>query len=196
VTKVKRMSAGAAGARSWGRMVAAQPCRASERPTAKSRPARAFAPPKTGTEIEFGPVEYLREGAERTLRAPDIRINCRFISGWEASLEGKVAHGLTAGGARLVGSDVLLKGVLRECSLQRSPIPVSQPNLALSCRGLMTNMGPVQSLMVLSGSAGTGNGSHRRSNCAYPRAACRLLSRHDHRRSAGLAGATGRRNIL
>jgi hypothetical protein len=123
VPKVKRMSAGAAGARSWGRMVAAQPRRASERPTAKSRPARAFAPPKTGTEIEFGPVEYLREGAERTLRAPDIRINCRFISGWEASLEGKVAHGLTAGGARLVGSDVLLKGVLRECSLQKKPDP-------------------------------------------------------------------------
>ena len=26
-------------------------------------------------EIELGPVEYLREGAERTLLAPDLRIN-------------------------------------------------------------------------------------------------------------------------
>src|SRR4029077_3277072 len=46
-------------------------------------------------EIELGPVEYLREGAGRTLLAPDVRINYGFIPGWEAALEGKVAHGLT-----------------------------------------------------------------------------------------------------
>ena len=48
-------------------------------------------------EIELGPVEYLRAGAERTLLAPDLRINYGFTSGWEASLEGDVSHGLTAG---------------------------------------------------------------------------------------------------
>jgi hypothetical protein len=76
-------------------------------------------------EIELGPVEYLREGAERALLAPNYRINYGFIAGWEASLEGKVAHGLTAGipGASLVESDVLLKGVLREGSLQEKPGP-------------------------------------------------------------------------
>ena len=42
-------------------------------------------------EIELGPVEYLRDGAERTLLAPDLRINYGFIPGWEAALEGK-AH--------------------------------------------------------------------------------------------------------
>ena len=76
-------------------------------------------------EIELGPVEYLREGAERTLLAPDYRINYGFISGWEASIEGKAAYGLTAGlpAASLVSSDVLLKGVLREGSLQEKPGP-------------------------------------------------------------------------
>jgi hypothetical protein len=76
-------------------------------------------------EIELGPVEYLREGAERMLFAPDYRINYGFTPGWEASIEGKAAHGLTAEvpGASLVGSDVLLKGVLREGSLQEKPGP-------------------------------------------------------------------------
>jgi hypothetical protein len=71
-------------------------------------------------EIELGPVEYLREGAERTLLAPDLRINYGFIPGWEAALEGKLSHGLTAGvpETSLVESDALLKGVLREGSLQ------------------------------------------------------------------------------
>src|SRR5215469_5037102 len=76
-------------------------------------------------EIELGPVEYLREGAERSLLAPDLRINYGFTSGWEASLEGKAAYGQTTGlpAASLVSSDVLLKGVLREGSLQEKPGP-------------------------------------------------------------------------
>ena len=57
-------------------------------------------------EIELGPVEYLRAGAERTLLAPDLRINYGFIAGWEAALEGKLTHGLSAGipGTSLVES--------------------------------------------------------------------------------------------
>src|SRR5215469_15549831 len=76
-------------------------------------------------EIELGPVEYLRAGAERTLLAPDLRINYGFISGWEAALEGKLTHGLTSGvpGTSLVESQALLKGVLREGSLQEKPGP-------------------------------------------------------------------------
>jgi hypothetical protein len=76
-------------------------------------------------EIELGPVEYLRVGAERALLAPDLRINYGFIQGWEASLEGKLTHGLTAGipGTSLVESQALLKGVLREGSLQEKPGP-------------------------------------------------------------------------
>ena len=62
-------------------------------------------------EIELGPVEYIRDGAERMLLAPDLRINYGFIPGWEASLEGKLTHRLTAGvpGASLVESQALLK---------------------------------------------------------------------------------------
>jgi hypothetical protein len=76
-------------------------------------------------EIELGPVEYLREGADRALLAPNVRINYGFIPGWEAVLEGRVAHGLTAGipGTSLVASDAMLKGVLREGSLQEKPGP-------------------------------------------------------------------------
>ena len=47
-------------------------------------------------EIEFGALEYLREAAERTLFAPNLRINYGFTPGWEAVLEGRIAHGLTA----------------------------------------------------------------------------------------------------
>ena len=109
-------------------------------------------------EIELGPVEYLREGAERMLLAPDLRINYGFIPGWEMALEGKLTHGLTAGvsGTSLVESQALLKGVLREGTLQEKPGPVSQPNLAFCCRGSMINMGPEQSLTASSRSAGTG----------------------------------------
>ena len=54
-------------------------------------------------------------GAERALLAPDLRINYGFIPGWEAALEGKLTHGLTAGvpGISLVESQALFKGVLR-----------------------------------------------------------------------------------
>ncbi len=76
-------------------------------------------------EIELGPVEYLREGPARLLFAPDLRINYGFARGWEASWEGDVAHGLNAGVPRtsLVGSNALMKGVLREGSLQEKPGP-------------------------------------------------------------------------
>ena len=76
-------------------------------------------------EIEFGAVEYLREGSERTLFAPNVRLNYGFVPGWEAVLEGELAHGLTAGtsGTRLVGNGAFLKGMLREGSLQEKPGP-------------------------------------------------------------------------
>jgi hypothetical protein len=71
-------------------------------------------------EIELGPVENLREGSERTLFAPNVRINYGFSPGWEAVLEGIVAHGVTAGvpGTSLIGNGAFVKGVLREGSLQ------------------------------------------------------------------------------
>jgi hypothetical protein len=96
--------------------------------------ARAYRPfdgtdaavAETGeVEIELGPVEYLRNGADRTLLAPDLKVNYGFTRGWEASLEGEVAHGLTAGVPQtsLVESEALLKSVLREGSLQEKPGP-------------------------------------------------------------------------
>jgi hypothetical protein len=76
-------------------------------------------------EIELGPIEALREGAERMLFAPDVRVNYGFAPGWETSLEGDVAHGLSAGipGTSVIESEALLKSVLREGSLQEKPGP-------------------------------------------------------------------------
>ncbi len=96
--------------------------------------ARAYRPfdgtdaavAETGeVEIELGPVEYLRNGADRTLLAPDLKVNYGFTPGWEASLEGEVAHGLTAGvpGMSLIESEALLKSVLREGVLQEKSGP-------------------------------------------------------------------------
>ena len=76
-------------------------------------------------EIELGPVEYLREGAEHMLFAPDLRVNYGFASDWEASLEGDVSHGLTAGipGTSVIAGEALLKVVLREGALQEKTGP-------------------------------------------------------------------------
>ena len=76
-------------------------------------------------EIELGPVEYLREGAEHMLFAPDLRVNYGFALDWEVSLEGDLSHGLTAGipGTSVIAGEALLKVVLREGGLQEKPGP-------------------------------------------------------------------------
>jgi hypothetical protein len=76
-------------------------------------------------EIELGPVEYRRSDAERTLFAPDTRFNYGFAPGWEAVLEGMLAHSLggRASGTSLVENGAFLKGVLREGGLQEKTGP-------------------------------------------------------------------------
>jgi hypothetical protein len=71
-------------------------------------------------EIELGPVEYQREGAERVLFAPDLRVNYGFARDWEATIEGNLTHALSPGipATSLVGNIASLKRVLREGSLQ------------------------------------------------------------------------------
>ena len=43
-------------------------------------------------EVEFGPVEYRREAAARTLFAPSARSNYGFAPDWEAVVEGRVSQ--------------------------------------------------------------------------------------------------------
>ena len=142
--------------------------------------ARAYRPfdgtdaavAETGeVEIELGPVEYLRDGAERTLFAPDLRVNYGFAADWEASLEGEVAHGLTAGtpGTSLVEGEALSNACCARAACRRSPGPVSQPNSAFCCRGSMTNMGLEQSLPASPRSAGTGRTVHLNAQIALTR---------------------------
>jgi hypothetical protein len=54
-----------------------------------------------------------------------VRINYGVTPGWEAVLEGILAHGVTAGdpGTSLIGNGAFLKGVLREGVLQEKPGP-------------------------------------------------------------------------
>ncbi len=76
-------------------------------------------------EVEFGPAEYQREGASRTLFGPSAVFNYGFAPGWEAVVEGRVAHPLSGGASEpgLVDDGASLKTVLREGALQDKPSP-------------------------------------------------------------------------
>jgi hypothetical protein len=76
-------------------------------------------------EIELGPLEYLREGSERVLFAPDLRVNYGFTKDWEAVIEGDIAHALAGdlAATSLVGAMADLKTVWREGVLQDKPGP-------------------------------------------------------------------------
>jgi hypothetical protein len=71
-------------------------------------------------EIELGPVQYLRQGPAHTLLAPATVVNYGFAPGWEAAVEGDIAHNLSGGvaGTSLIGTGASLKGILRDGSLQ------------------------------------------------------------------------------
>jgi hypothetical protein len=99
-------------------------------------------------EIELGPVEYLREGAERALFAPDVRINYGFKPGWEAVLEGVVAHGLTAAVPQtsVIENGAFLKGVLREGVLQEKTGPSIATEFGVLLSGINAEHGTGASL--------------------------------------------------
>jgi hypothetical protein len=94
-------------------------------------------------EIELGPVEYFREGAERALFAPNVRINYGFTPGWEAVLEGILAHRLTAAlpAISLVENGAFLKGVLREGALQEKPGPSIATEFGVLLPGINDELG-------------------------------------------------------
>jgi hypothetical protein len=76
-------------------------------------------------EIELGPAEYVRQGDERLLIAPNVRLNYGFAKGWEAVLEGRTTHGLSAAARHTsqIDNGFFFKGVLREGALQDQPGP-------------------------------------------------------------------------
>jgi len=71
-------------------------------------------------EVELGPAEYVRQGDDRLLIAPNLRLNYGFAKGWEAVLEGQTTHRLsdTARRTSQIENGLFLKGVLREGVLQ------------------------------------------------------------------------------
>jgi hypothetical protein len=94
-------------------------------------------------EIELGPAEYLRDGSQRSIFSPDLRINYGFVPNWEASLEGDVTHGLTGGvpGTGLIESEALLKWVLREGALQDKTGPSIATEFGLLLPGVNAEHG-------------------------------------------------------
>ena len=76
-------------------------------------------------EIELGPSQYLERGPDRTLVAPALVLNYGITDRWEAVLQGNLGLGLNPDAATsgLFGNALLLKGVLREGSLQDKPGP-------------------------------------------------------------------------
>jgi hypothetical protein len=120
-------------------------------------PAQAYRPfdgtdaavaDKNQLEIELGPAEYRRQGAERTLFAPDTRYNYGFAPGWEAVVEGQVSHSLKGGvgGTSLVSNGAFLKGVLREGVLQESTGPSLATEFGLLLPGIREDRGTGASL--------------------------------------------------
>jgi len=94
-------------------------------------------------EIEFGPVEYRRESAARTLFAPSVRVNYGFAPDWEAVVEGRVAHSLSGDmrGIGLVEDSATLKHVLREGVLQDKPGPSVATEFGVLLPGVNGNRG-------------------------------------------------------
>ena len=76
-------------------------------------------------EIELGPVEYLKQGPDRTLLAPSTVVNYGVAPDWEVVVQGDVTHRLStdARGSGLANNAALLKTVLREGGLQEQRGP-------------------------------------------------------------------------
>lgn len=86
---------------------------------------------RTGeTEIELGPVQWLREGSKRFLQAPALVANLGFAKNYELVIEGRheIARDPEPGEARstLVDDGVFVKQVLRRGVLQEE----SEPSVA------------------------------------------------------------------
>ncbi len=93
------------------------------------RPASAFRPFE-GTdaavadlgeiEVELQPAGAVKQGAAKTLVAPDWVVNLGFAEGWEAVVQGqgRFPLGQSDERASFAGAGVFLKHVLREGSLQ------------------------------------------------------------------------------
>src|SRR5262245_37476099 len=71
-------------------------------------------------ELELGPIQYFELGQAPILFSPDVVFNYGIGERWEFVLQGRLAHDLLpdSQGPNLVDNGVLLKGILREGSLQ------------------------------------------------------------------------------
>lgn len=149
-------------------------------------------------EIELGPAEYLKQGPERTLFAPSARFNYGFAPGWEAVVEGRVAHAISDGvrGTSPTGNGAFLKSVLREGSLQEK----SGPSIATEF-GVLLPGHPRRprhrrrSRRYRLPAVGMGNRASERCGIGNPAAARRSFRERDPRRTACLARASGGRNL-
>ena len=120
------------------------------------QPARAYRP-FSGTdaavaepgevEIELGPAEYLRDGAERTLFVPSTTLNYGFAPSWETVLSRATSRmdcrSVPAGQAWSETASSLKPWCATEASKIR-PGPASRPNLERYCRKSVVSVAPGQ----------------------------------------------------
>ncbi len=92
-------------------------------------------------EIELGPVEYRRDGAERTLLAPSAVLNYGFAPDWETTVEGRAAYAIAGGGTGLTDAAAPLKGIVREGALQDKPGPSVAAEFGVLLPGAGDNRG-------------------------------------------------------
>jgi hypothetical protein len=98
-----------------------------------SAPALAYRPfdgtdaavaDKGEVEVELQPAGALWEGSQRILAAPATVVNFGFSKGWEAVLQGQIETPISSSEPpSLTTTEVFLKHVLREGSLQDKPGP-------------------------------------------------------------------------
>ncbi len=89
-------------------------------------------------EIELGPLQYLREGSDRTLITPEITVNYGLAKDWEAVWEGQVMRDVNSDShhTRFVEHGIFLKHVLREGSLQEGTGPSVATEFGLLLPGI------------------------------------------------------------
>ena len=96
-------------------------------------------------EIEFGPAEPIRVGAQRLLTSAETVFNIGIAKGWEAVLQGQAVTLLSPGPSQtsLIGNEFSLKNILRDGVLQEKDGP-----------SIAVEFGPL--LPGVSGEPGTG----------------------------------------
>ena len=124
--------------------------------------------------IELGPAQYLREDSAHTRLAPSAVFNYGFAPGWQAVVQGQVAHGISGGtgGTSLGGAAAYLTNMLRDGVLQGK----TGPSIATQFGVLLPGIGDDRG----AGAASSGTLSQQWAWATVHLNAAALLTRQQH----------------